>query len=169
MVLPPDLQDFDEQEIKDVLNHTRHSVDIAVYGSENYFNFGAIVRLSHCFLAQSLYMVDMPQYYKKATMCTKKYEKINKISLDDFLYLTSDRNLVVFERRPDLTTEDIRTFQYPDNPMLFFGSEKHGCPQDVLDQATNIVSIPMFGLTNDINISIACGIVLYDYINKLYS
>lgn len=169
MTCSPDLEEFSKKQIKNTLDEIRHPIDIAVYGSLNHFNAGAVIRLSHCFLARSVYLVDMPQYYKKASMCTRKYEHIHKVSLDDFLEETKHKNIVAFERNYDIDTEDIRTFQYPESPVLFFGNEQSGCPQEVLDQAFSTVSIPMFGVTNDINISVACGIVLYDYINKLYS
>ena len=105
--------------------------------------------------------------YEKATMGTHKYENIVKDSIDDFMQFSAGRNIVAFERRHDLQTTDIRNFEYPENPILLFGSEKFGVPDILLERATNIVHIPQFGIHNDMNLSVAVGIVLYDFINKM--
>jgi tRNA G18 (ribose-2'-O)-methylase SpoU len=73
------------------------------------------------------------------------------------------------ERRPGLlNTIDLRAFQWPLNPIILFGSEKTGVPDEILNISHSVVSIPQFGLVNDFNISISAGIALYDWIQKYY-
>jgi tRNA G18 (ribose-2'-O)-methylase SpoU len=160
------LNDLEHSEVKDALSKHRAPIEIAVYSSENYFNMGAIIRIAHNFRVNRIYGVDLPKHYKRADMGTRKYEDIVRISLDDFLEMIPNDNIVVFERRADVPSKDIRTFNYPKKPVLFFGSEKDGTPDRVINVAGSVVSIPMFGLHNDHNVSIACGIALYDYAFK---
>lgn len=155
-------------QIKEILKPKRIPVDVAVYGSSNYFNFGSIVRISHNFLCNKIYAVDMNggKYYKKATMGARKYETIVPMTLDEFLVEVKERNLVSFERRPGLETEDIHNFAWPSNPVVVFGGEKFGIPDELLKASSHVVSIPVAGVLNDFNIAIACGIALYDWQHK---
>lgn len=166
MSLGPDISDVTIDEVKAALAEVRHPIDVAVWSIDNYFNFGSIVRVSHNFLVRDIFAVDVPDYYRRADMGTRKFEDITKLTLEEFLVRTAGRNIVAFERRADMNTQDLRYFKWPENPIAFFGSEKTGVPQAILDRACAVVSIPMFGLHNDHNVSIACGISLYDFVNK---
>ncbi len=168
MSYAPDLSQFSKQEIKDILADVRHPVEVAIFGSENGFNTGAIIRTSHQFLVSKIHLIDMDWWYKRADMGTRKWENIQKSSLKDFLLLSEERSIVAFERRESLPMKDLRTFTYPKDPIFVFGSEKTGVPDLLLDRAQSIVSIPQFGLLNDLNLSVAVGIALYDWSYKHY-
>jgi len=170
MTAPPDLEGFSTEEIIEALDEVRLPFDICLVGSDNYFNGGAVVRILHSFLGRKLHLVDVPKIYKRACMSTYKYEKNNIVhysscdEFDEYVQLNK-RNLVVFERRWGLETKSLCTFSYPENPILVFGSEKFGVPDRYLT-GTNVVSIPMLGIQNDLNLACAVGIVCYDFINK---
>lgn len=171
MTKDADLSSFSREEVIDTLSEIRHPFDVAVYHSENYFNLGAIVRQFHCMLGTNLYTIECDDMYKKACMGTLKYEKQNIIkcpTVDNFLELTKDRNVIACERRPGMATTDIRGFQYPERPILIFGSEKFGINDRLLERASHVISIPVFGVTNDYNVSAAAGVVMYDWIYKHY-
>ena len=154
-----------KEEIKAMLKPNRRTYEIAIYSSENYFNTGAVIRTGHAFMCKKFWLIDFNKFYKKASMGTHKYEDIEKISLSDFFHINRDRNIVSFERRQGLEGENIFDFEYPDNPIFFFGSEKFGVPQEVLNRST-VVTIPLEGIHNDLNIATAAGIVMYDFIGK---
>lgn len=166
MTAPPDLADFSKEEIREALDDVRHPFDVAIYSSENYFNFGAIVRVGHGFLCRKFWQVDFTKFYKKASMGAHKWENIEKVTLAEFWEKIGSRPVVVFEKRPELDSQDIRFFEYPENPVLFFGSEKYGVPDEVIERAHSIVSIPVFGIHNDFNQAVAAGIAMYDWITK---
>lgn len=167
---------FTLEEINETLNELRRPVEVAVWSSENYYNFSAIIRTSHNFLVSKIWGIDLrdPEhpygkpFYKKAAMTALKWEKKNIFlrSSEEFLEETKDRNIIACERRESLDTEDIRGFKYPDNPILLFGSEKFGVPDHLLKRANHIVSIPVGAFVTDHNISVAAGIFLYDHFNK---
>lgn len=163
--------EFSRQEILDALDDVIHPVEVAIFDSQNYFNFGCSIRTCHNFLVRRLWGVDLADgdaYYKKAAMTARTWMK-SRIALrssDDFLKETEGRNIIAFERREDLGTKDIRTFQYPKDPILLFGSEKTGISDRLLARADHVVSIPMYGFVLDHNVSVAVGIALYDWINK---
>jgi len=170
-MIPPHISAASKEELKTMVNQNRHPVDVAVWHTTNYFNFGAIVRSCHNFAIRSIHAIEVAPdsglMYEKATMGTHKYENIVKDSIDEFIEFSSGRNIVAFERRHDLMTSDIRNFEYPDNPILLFGSEKFGVPDVLLERAKHVVHIPQFGIHNDMNLAVAVGIVLYDFVSKM--
>lgn len=178
----PDLSQFDKDEIRETLDKVRHPVSIAVFGSENYFNTGAIIRTAHLFLVQEIILVDIPKFYERAAMGTHKWENITHMTLCDFVrkhsvFSSSDNRIIVaMERRPDLDSKNLIHFKYPENPILCFGNEKTGLPDEIIDLARShmpiggdIVSIPQFGLQNDMNLANAASVAVYDWIFKKYS
>lgn len=161
------LKALNKEEIKLILEPRRLNYEIAIYSSENYFNCGSIIRTSHGFLCRKIWLIDFNKFYKKASMGTHKYENINKVSLEEFLSINSNRNIVLFERREGIKGNSIFTYQYPTNPIMFFGSEKFGVPEELLSTYP-VVTIPLGGVHNDLNIAVAAAIVMYDYLSKQY-
>lgn len=157
---------MDKEEVKRALEPLRHPYEIAIYSSENYFNCGAIIRTAHSFLCKKIWMINFNKFYKKATMGSHKFENIVKTSLKDFLSINENRNIIAFERRKGLEAKDIFNYQYPDNPIMFFGSEKFGVPQVILDRFP-VITIPLDGIHHDLNIATAAGIVMYDFLSKM--
>jgi tRNA G18 (ribose-2'-O)-methylase SpoU len=169
MVARPEwIKNYSNSELKQILHPKRIPLEIAVYGSQNYFNFGSIVRVSHNFLCEKIYSIDMDggKYYKKATMGAKKYETIVPVTMQEFLEKTKNKNLVSFERRPGLQAKCIHDYVWPENPVVVFGGEKFGIPEEILNTSKDVVEIPVDGLLNDFNIAIACGIAVYDWKHK---
>lgn len=164
MSAPLNLGNLTTDEVSSALDSYRVPMDIAVYSIDNYFNFGGIVRLCHNFMVRNIYAIDINKYYRRADMGSRKYESIIKLSLDDFL--NEGLTVVAFEARIGLMSKDIRDYQYPPNPCLLFGSERTGVPDEILEMATDIVSIPVFGVHNDHNVNIAAGMIMYDFMCK---
>lgn len=182
MTTAPDLTNWQKDEIRETLDPIRHPVSIAIFGSDNYFNVGAIIRTCHIFLVREIILVDIPQFYERASMGTHKWENITHMTMEEFkstfhVFSSSDnRVMVCFERRPELECKPLFDFQYPENPILCFGSEKTGLPDEVLELAKGhegigggVVSIPQYGLQNDMNLSCAAAIGVYDWIAKKYA
>lgn len=163
----PRLKDLTSEEIRKSLVPQRYPFEIASYSTCNYFNFGSMIRTAHNFLCRKLYAVEMDgKFYKKACMGAKKYEDIEACTLQEFLKRTERRNLVVFERRRGLESVPLYDFVWPSEPILFFGGEKHGVPDEAIEAAHSVVSIPIDGVLNDFNVGVAAGIASYDWISK---
>lgn len=161
------VKSLSKEEIREVLEPYRHPFEIACHSTCNYFNFGTILRVGHNFLCRKLWAIDMDNgFYKKASMGAKKYEEIEKCTLHEFLEKNYMRSIVAFECRPDLESVPLYDFKWPENPIMFFGSEKFGVPEAVLKIANSVVSIPVQGVLNDFNVGVAAGIAVYDWVSK---
>ena len=163
------LRNIPTNEVCAALDEVRFPYEVAVYGSKNGFNFGAVLRTGNAFLCRRYYSIDMDQYYERAAMTAHKYEKHNivKCSTSEFLEKTADRNIVAFEKRDGVESASIYDFKFPENPILLFGSETDGVPAELLARANHIVSIPMYGTIWDLNIALAAGIAMHTVVKQL--
>ena len=50
---------------------------------------------------------------------------------------------------------------------VVFGNEVKGVSQNVVNESDQIIEIPQYGTKHSLNISVSCGIVLWDIFNKL--
>ncbi len=57
-------------------------------------------------------------------------------------------------------------FEYPST--LIFGNEINGVSKELLQEATQIIHIPMFGMKESLNVSTTVGIVLYEIIRQFH-
>lgn len=159
----------DKQFIKDTLNEVRSPFEIGIFGSENYFNLGSILRTGHSFLVNKYHVICCPAFYAKAAMTARPYEEermIHYTSIDGFVESCRDRNIISVEKDEELESVDIRAFQYPENPIIVLGSEKYGIPKEILKASKSVVSIPMLGLVHSFNVACAASIVCYDWYHK---
>lgn len=50
-----------------------------------------------------------------------------------------------------------------------FGNEVKGVSQDVVNKSDLVIEIPQFGTKHSLNISVSCGVVIWDVFSKLIS
>lgn len=50
---------------------------------------------------------------------------------------------------------------------LVFGNEVKGVAQDVVDASNLVIEIPQFGTKHSLNISVSCGVVVWDMFSKM--
>jgi tRNA G18 (ribose-2'-O)-methylase SpoU len=61
----------------------------------------------------------------------------------------------------DFTTEANTTY------ALVFGNEVKGVAQDVVSNSDVVIEIPQYGSKHSLNISVSCGVVIWDVFSKL--
>jgi RNA methyltransferase, TrmH family len=77
-----------------------------------------------------------------------------------------DRNIFALE----LKGEPVNQFKFPENGIVIIGSEELGVSPECLkiaDQSWGRVSIPMGGAKGSINVSVAFGILIYNWYNHI--
>lgn len=62
-------------------------------------------------------------------------------------------------------SQDFRQAEYADKVALVFGAETTGVPSELIKQADLVVSIPMLGHKESLNVSIAGGIIIYQVLH----
>ena len=61
----------------------------------------------------------------------------------------------------------LHEFDVTKRSAIFFGTERDGLSQEVIDQADGYLKIPMVGFTESLNISVSAAIIIQDITNRL--
>jgi TrmH family RNA methyltransferase len=66
----------------------------------------------------------------------------------------------------DKARVDYHTYQYPPGMVLLMGSERQGLQEHHLALCDEVVSIPMLGKSDSLNLAVATAVVLYEILNQ---
>src|SRR5690625_430870 len=68
---------------------------------------------------------------------------------------------------PHNDSQYLQDFDVSKKSAFFFGQEKYGLSQEVLNQADSYLKIPMYGFTESLNISVSASIILQSLVTKM--
>jgi tRNA G18 (ribose-2'-O)-methylase SpoU len=163
MRVPPFDLSIDEQ--RELLRPLRHDLSVAVVRAKNPFNIGAIIRVAHSFLVREIFLVGTEPYYERASMGMHRYETIVEPPDEDaFLAAVTGRPIVAFER--DHATTTLWQVAFPRDVVLLFGNEHEGIPSRLLQAATAVAAIPMYGVNHSYPVAVAAGMVLCEWARR---
>lgn len=155
------------EQVFDVLNKTRISLEIAIENLEHDFNIGSIVRTANSFNVRKVHIIGKKKYNRRGAMCTDKYlEIVHHPTLADFLKTQHDRELVAIENNVD-TAQPLHDKKFSPNTTLIFGSEGNGLSEELLKNAHDCRFIESFGSTRSVNVGVAAGIAMYEYVRQV--
>jgi RNA methyltransferase, TrmH family len=66
----------------------------------------------------------------------------------------------------DKAAQDYHEFRYPPGLVLLMGSERKGLQEHHLALCDAVVSIPMLGKSDSLNVSVASAVILYEILNQ---
>ncbi len=156
-------------EIRAELDRLRHPFRIAIDRAKNPFNIGSIIRTAHSFLVKEVVLIGTEPWYERAAMGMQRYENIVEIASVEAFLETAEREgwpLVAFEK--DSATVGLWEASIPENAVMVFGNEDEGCAPAILEAASAVVAIPMFGINHSYPISVAAGIAMAEWARRHY-
>ena len=157
--------DMPIEERRNLLAPLRVDMSVAVIRAKNPFNVGAIIRVAHSYLVRDIFLVGTEPYYERASMGMQRYE--NLVQCDDetsFLEKVGDRPIVAVER--DHAQTSLWQVSFPPDVVLLFGSENDGLPPQLLEVASQVIAIPMYGVNHSFPVSVAAGMVLCEWARR---
>lgn len=149
------------------LAKSRIALEIAIENLEHDFNIGSIVRTANSFNVNKVHIIGKKKYNRRGAMCTDKYlEIIHHATLEDFLDTQQDRELVAIENNIP-RAQPLMNKKFTQATTLIFGSENSGITPELLDRAQDIRFIESFGSTRSVNVGVAAGIAMYEYVRQI--
>ena len=149
------------------LDAKRTPMEIAIENVEHDFNIGSIVRTANSFNVSKVHIIGKKKYNRRGAMCTDKYLKIvHHATLQDFLDTQKDRELVAIENNTP-RAQPLHDKKFIQNTTLIFGSENSGITPELLGAANDVRFIESFGSTRSVNVGVAAGIAMYEYIRQV--
>ncbi|MFO0667392.1 MAG: TrmH family RNA methyltransferase [Polyangiaceae bacterium] len=167
-MLPQPL-DASPEEVRTLLQPLRNRLSIALCTLGNAFSVGAIIRVAHSYLVREIILIGDTPHYEKASMGMEKYETIVRVPDEaSFLAYAKGRPLLCFEREA-ATRSLYDEAPFPDDSIMVFGSERFGTPASLLERATAIVAVPMYGVNHSLPVAVCAGIALSEWARRHYA
>ena len=147
------------------LDKKRNPLEVAIENVEHDFNIGTVVRNANSFNVSKVHIIGKKKYNRRGAMCTDKYlEIVHHASLEDFLETQKGRELVAIENNTP-RAKALHDKKFVKNTTLVFGSENNGITKELLDKTDDVRYIESFGSTRSVNVGVAAGIAMYEWIS----
>lgn len=138
-------------------------------------NIGSVFRTSDAFLIQKIYLCGITatpphkDIHKTALGATDSvaWEYVeNTMELIEKLKKEKVKILSIEQSENSVSLEKFKT-QVNTTYAIVFGNEVKGVQQEVVTASDNVIEIPQYGTKHSLNISVSCGVVIWDLFVKI--
>lgn len=141
------------------------SLEIAIENTLRDFNMGTIVRNANAFGVRHVHVIGRKQWNKRGAMATDKYLYIhNHESSEQFAHKMKLANKTIIAIENNVSSQPLGVTPLPLNAVFIFGQEGPGISDELLAIADNVVHIEQFGSTRSVNVGVASGIAMYQWL-----
>lgn len=151
-------------------NRTRHFT-IAVEDVYQLHNTSAVMRSCEVFGIQDLHVIEErfgKRIDKEIAMGAEKWVDIHRYQNNtSCIEKLKEQGFQIVATSPHIQAGFLADFDITKPSAIFFGTEKTGLSEDVLQQADAYIKIPMVGFTESLNISVSAAIVIQDITERL--
>ncbi|AUC74218.1 RNA methyltransferase [Olleya sp. Bg11-27] len=138
-------------------------------------NIGSVFRTSDAFLVEKIYLCGITatpphkDIHKTALGSTDTVAWEHVENTIDLVEKLKSENIVVCAIEQAEHATLLNDFKVETNKKyaLIFGNEVKGVAQDVVNASDVTIEIPQFGTKHSLNISVSCGVVVWDVFSKL--
>lgn len=138
-------------------------------------NIGSVFRTSDAFLIEKIYLCGITakpphkDIHKTALGSTDTVDWEYAENTMDILENLKAQNVKICAIEQAENATMLNNFKVePDTTYaLVFGNEVKGVAQDVVSNSDVVIEIPQFGTKHSLNISVSCGVVVWDVFSKL--
>ena len=167
-------EELNRKSVKDFRVSKKMPLIIVLDNVRSLNNIGSVFRTADAFLIEKIYLCGITaspphkDIHKTALGATENvlWEYVN--STADIVQKLQTEGVSVWpiEQTEDSTSLDI--FQPEPNKSYAFvlGNEVRGVSQEVIDICNKALEIPQFGTKHSLNISVATGLVIWDFFIK---
>ena len=151
-------------------NRTKHFT-IAMEDVYQLHNTSAVMRSCEVFGIQELNVIEQKfgkSIDKEIAMGAEKWVDINRFSsIQDCVTNLKRKGYQIIATTPHNDSCLLHEFDITKPSALFFGTERDGLSEEVMQQADGFLKIPMVGYTESLNISVSAAIIIQDITNRL--
>lgn len=156
--------------LKILAQRSRHFV-VAIEDVYQLHNTSAVLRTCEVFGVQELHVVE-EKYGKKIdkeiALGAQKWVDVDRYNTTtQCISQLKSRGYKIIATSPHAEAADLDDFDITERAAIFFGTEKKGLTQEVLDQADGFIKIPMLGFTESLNISSSAAIIIQNISQRL--
>ncbi|TCK67515.1 SpoU rRNA methylase family protein [Winogradskyella wandonensis] len=138
-------------------------------------NIGSVFRTSDAFLIEKIYLCGITaqpphnDIRKTALGSTETVDWEYAENTMDVIEKLKEENVKICSIEQAENATMLNDFSpQPETKYAFvFGNEVKGVSQNVVDASDVVIEIPQFGTKHSLNISVSCGVVIWDVFSKL--
>ena len=154
-----------------VISKRTNFITLATQDVYQLHNTSAVVRSCDVFGVQNIHVIEerLPKRIdKEIAMGAQKWVSVNRYSsTEECIHTLRNNGYQIVATSPHKKSIELNDFM-PEKPCaIFFGTEKEGLSEDVLEEADVTLKIPMSGFTESLNISVSAAILLHVLTTKV--
>jgi tRNA (guanosine-2'-O-)-methyltransferase len=156
--------------LKVLKNRTKHFT-VVVEDVFQMHNASAVMRSCEVFGIQELNVIE--QRYgksidKEIAMGAQKWVDINKFeAVSNCIESLRNKSYQIIATTPHENDCLLEDFDISKPSALFFGTERDGLSEEIMQKADGFLKIPMVGFTESLNISVSAAIIIQNLTNRL--
>ncbi|MCJ7757199.1 MAG: RNA methyltransferase [Gillisia sp.] len=136
-------------------------------------NTSAVMRSCDVFGIQNIHVIEernLKKIEREIAMGAQKWVTLNRYeSSEECIQNLREKGYQIVASSPHYDARMLADFDISKPSAIFFGTEKNGLSEEIIDQADEFIKIPMAGFTESLNISVSAAIILQDITQKLRS
>ena len=165
------LTDNRKERFLEVLEKRTKHFTVAVEDVYQLHNTSAVMRSCEVFGIQELNVIEErfgKRIDKQIAMGAQKWVDINRHdSVSGCISSLKEQGYQIIATTPHEQDCTLEKFDISKPSAIFFGTEKEGLSEEVMQNADGYLKIPMVGFTESLNISVSAAIIIQDLTNRL--
>ena len=156
-------------EIKDDLDRSRHDFHVAIENFQHDFNIGTIARNANAFNAAGIHIIGRLHWNRRGAMKTEAYMNIfHHETVMEFIDWAKQNNLKLIAIDNQKGSKKLNEIELEKGSILVFGNESDGLSKEMVEACKEMVAIEQFGSTRSVNVGVASGILMYEFVRQNY-
>lgn len=156
-------------EIKDDLDRSRHDFHVAIENFQHDFNIGTIARNANAFNAAGIHIIGRRHWNRRGAMKTEAYMNIfHHETVVEFIDWAKQNNLKLIAVDNQKGSKKLNEIELEKGSILVFGNESDGLSKEMVEACKEMVAIEQFGSTRSVNVGVASGILMYEFVRQNY-
>ncbi|MDC6406028.1 MULTISPECIES: TrmH family RNA methyltransferase [Maribacter] len=160
-----------KQRFLSILKNRTNFISVAIEDVYQMHNTSAVIRSCESFGVQKAHLIEGrfgKRLDKKIAMGAQQWVDIHRYtSVTEAISVLREQGYKIVATSPHADSSLLTDFKLEAPIALFFGTEKEGLSQEVMEKADMFLKVPMVGFTESLNISVSAAIILQDLTAKL--
>ena len=154
------------QRITEMLNKRQPELTVCMEGVHKTHNLAAVVRSCDAIGVSDVHAVwksEEMEVRGGSAAGSQNWVKVHNYSKTaDAIAALKEQNMQVLVTNLSPSAVDFREIDYTKPTAIILGQEKFGASEVALELADQDIVIPMVGMVQSLNVSVACSVVLYE-------
>ncbi len=167
--------ELERLEVSEFKNAKKSPITIILDNIRSLNNIGSVFRTSDAFLIEKIYLCGItaqPPHNDIRKTALGSTETVAWEYAENTLELVQKLKqgqikIVSIEQAENATMLNDFKPQANEKYAFVFGNEVKGVAQNVVDASDVVIEIPQYGTKHSLNISVSCGVVIWDVFSKL--